>query len=249
MIKKYQDKEWLRKKYISEGLSGDKIGEICGVWRTTIYDWLNIFDIKRDKKYMQRDWLMDKYVNKKLTTAQIGEMCGVGTSTINRNLKKFDIPIRSLSEAFLGCTRRRTKEHNRKIGEANKGKIYLEETKRKISESLIGKYLGEKNPSWKGGITPLVMQIRNSFKYRQWRSDVFTRDKFNCQMCGDNRGGNLEAHHKKLLTSLIRKYEITTSEEAFCCEELWNINNGVTLCEDCHKEIHKKRGKKCLKNL
>ena len=61
------------------------------------------------------------------------------------------------------------------------GKHHSEETKRKISLSHIGKprldITGEKCWLWKGGITPLIRQIRNCFRMRQWRSDVFQRDE------------------------------------------------------------------------
>lgn len=86
--------------------------------------------------------------------------------------------------------------------------------------------------------TSLNQLIRVSFEYRQWRSDVFTRDDFTCQKCGQ-RGGKLHAHHKKTLVRILQFYEIVTLEEALECEELWNINNGITYCKDCHKEVHK----------
>jgi len=101
---------------------------------------------------------------------------------------------------------------------------------------------GAKNGRWKGGITPLKHRIWASFKSRQWRDDIFTRDCFTCQHCGDNKGGNLNAHHIKPFFSIMQFYEITTIEEALGCEELWNINNGITLCKECHREIHKKVG-------
>jgi len=110
------------------------------------------------------------------------------------------------------------------------------EVRIKISNSLKG----ENNFNWKGGITPLNFQIRGSFEYRQWRSDVFTRDNFTCQDC-EQRGVYLHAHHKKSFSSILQYYEITTLEEALNCEELWNINNGITLCKDCHKKIHKNK--------
>jgi 5-methylcytosine-specific restriction endonuclease McrA len=94
----------------------------------------------------------------------------------------------------------------------------------------------EKNPAWKGGITPLMKRIRHSFQYRQWRSDVFTRDNFTCQDCG-RRGGDLEAHHfLKEFAKIIEECKITTFEQAMKCEELWNINNGITLCKKCHNK-------------
>jgi hypothetical protein len=99
---------------------------------------------------------------------------------------------------------------------------------------------GKTHYRWRGGITPPLEKLRNCFEYRQWRSDIFTRDKFTCQECGDNRGGNLEAHHIITLYKLIRKYEITNYEQAINCEELWNINNGKTLCKKCHILIHQR---------
>lgn len=100
-------------------------------------------------------------------------------------------------------------------------------------------YLGkEKHYNWKGGITVLTTQIRECFKYRQWRSDVFTRDNFTCQNCGDDQGRNLVAHHIKQFNEILEKYQIKTLKEALSCEELWNINNGQTLCEKCHIKIH-----------
>ena len=96
--------------------------------------------------------------------------------------------------------------------------------------------LGEKHFNWKGGISKLTNIIRNCFKYRRWRSDIFTRDNFTCQECF-NRGGNLEAHHIKAFALIIIENNIKTLEEALNCEELWNINNGKTLCEKCHKKI------------
>jgi hypothetical protein len=68
-------------------------------------------------------------------------------------------------------------------------------------------FAGEKNPNWKGGITKLNKQIRNCFKYRQWVSDVFTRDDFICQECG-KKGGNLNAHHIKSFSQILEDNNI-----------------------------------------
>ena len=45
MIKKYQDKKWLEKKYIGERLNGYQIAKICGVHHATIYNYLKRFNI------------------------------------------------------------------------------------------------------------------------------------------------------------------------------------------------------------
>lgn len=126
------------------------------------------------------------------------------------------------------------------------GKKQTDEAKEKISKALNDRKLseqhklnmslsrrGEKSSNWKGGRTTLVKQIRKNYKYRQWRDDVFMRDDFTCQECGHR--GILNAHHIKSFSIILEEYEITTLEEALLCNELWNINNGITLCEECHK--------------
>ena len=135
-----------------------------------------------------------------------------------------------------------SKETREKMAIAQLGKHsykHSQETKEKLRIAHLGLQIGEKHWNWQGGITSLVEQIRKCFKYRQWRSDIFTRDRFQCHDCG-HKGGRIEAHHKKSFSSILQYYEITTLEEALNCEELWNINNGITLCEDCHKNVYRK---------
>lgn len=93
---------------------------------------------------------------------------------------------------------------------------------------------GSKSHLWRGGITKVSAKIRGSYHYRQWRSDVFTRDNFTCQDCGQI-GGKLNADHIKPFATIIRENDIVSFEQAVTCVELWNINNGRTLCFGCHK--------------
>lgn len=65
-----------------------------------------------------------------------------------------------------------------------------------------------------------------SREYKKWRKTVFARDNYTCQICGDNQGGNLRAHH-------IKPY----SEYP---ELRHDVDNGITLCENCHIKLHKK---------
>ena|SRR3990167_5812111 len=121
-----------------------------------------------------------------------------------------------------------------------RGKLHSIETRKKMSD----KKKGEKNNFWKGGISPLVKRIRMCFLSRQWRSDVFTRDDFTCQIC-NIRGRQLEAdHYPKRFANLFRESGIKTIEEALKYEEFWNINNGRTLCVQCHKKTETYGNKK-----
>lgn len=84
----------------------------------------------------------------------------------------------------------------------------------------------ENNPKWAGGITPKNTKIRNSKKGVNWKNDVFARDNWTCQMCGQ-RGGDLNAHHIKEFAKYPRLR--------------FKINNGLTLCKKCHKQAHSKK--------
>jgi len=127
------------------------------------------------------------------------------------------------------------------------GMKHSKESKTKMSNSRKGQFLGKMNPmygvrltkdkngNWKGGITPLMASIRTMDKYLDWRIKIFTRDNYTCRECNDSIGGNLEAHHIKKLAKIIREKAILTIEDAQVCKELWDINNGKTLCQECHK--------------
>lgn len=83
---------------------------------------------------------------------------------------------------------------------------------------------GENHYNWRGGITGQRQIDMARKEYRHWRISVFQRDKYTCQICGDSRGGNLRAHH-------IKPYSVFKNLR-------YDIDNGITVCDDCHKKIH-----------
>lgn len=114
-------------------------------------------------------------------------------------------------------------------GYFKKGLVRSNEWKEMMRKKLSGK----NNYAWLGNKS-LKRTVRSCYKYRQWRSDVFTRDDFTCQNCG-KRGGYLEADHIEQFAIIFNRNNLKSIEEALVCEELWNINNGRTLCQKCHK--------------
>lgn len=137
---------------------------------------------------------------------------------------------------------------NPKHSERMKGKIPWNKNKKGLQIAwnigLKGYNAGEKNGNYKGGITPINMQIRSCFEYRQWRSDVFTRDNFACVECNVRSGNGvavyLEADHYPVMFSKIMiEYNIRSLNEALNCEKFWDINNGRTLCKNCHNKTKK----------
>jgi len=130
-----------------------------------------------------------------------------------------------------------SKEHKKKIGDKHRGRKWpprTAECRLKMSIAKLGTKIpihvrkkmsiahqGEKASCWKGGITPIHLKIRGSLEYRLWREEVFKRDSYTCVLCGDKKGGNLNADHIKPF--------------AYYPELRFNIDNGRTLCIECHK--------------
>ena len=94
------------------------------------------------------------------------------------------------------------------------------------NEEYRSHHCGENNPHWNPNLTDEERKKKRNIEgYSEWREDVYERDNYTCQCCGNNKGGNLNAHH-------LNCYHYDK-------EHRIDINNGITLCEDCHKEFHK----------
>ena len=77
-------------------------------------------------------------------------------------------------------------------------------------------------------------KYRDDANYKIWRTNVFKRDFYTCQHCSV-KGGKINAHHIKPYKNHI---ELRTV-----------LENGITLCYECHIKEHKrlrglKHGKK-----
>lgn len=138
--------------------------------------------------------------------------------------------------------KRHSEETKKKMSESQKGKYHSDKTKLKISLKSKGRMLGWKHNEetkiklsimkqgdkchfWKGGITPETKRLRMSKQLREWRNNVFERDNFICRKC-NKKGGHLNAHH--------------IVSWATCPEKRFDIDNGITLCLNCHRELHKR---------
>ena len=145
------------------------------------------------------------------------------------------------SQISCGCYRREyvsktmknkkhTEEHKRKNSEAQKrlaqqenyvnsfkGKHHTEESRKKMSEA-------RKNPD----ITDEEReQKRNITGYDRWKQQVKENANYTCDCCGyigEKNDGIMRSHH---LNDFHSNEELRT-----------DINNGVCLCDKCHKEFH-----------
>ena len=85
---------------------------------------------------------------------------------------------------------------------------------------FYGKNLsGEQAWHWKGE-NALQKDVRNDPAYKQWRLKVLRRDDYRCMFCGEVKKGKMEADH----INLWKNYP----------KLRYDINNGQTLCRECH---------------
>lgn len=130
--------------------------------------------------------------------------------------------------------KRMSEESRRKMSDAAKnrpsnrlGKKHSAETRLLISEATKARTpRGESHYAYSDGKHQRDRCDRRTTEYKAWRDAVYDRDKYTCQHCGDSSGGNLQAHHVKAFADYP--------------ELRFNVDNGVTLCRDCHERVHLK---------
>lgn len=90
-------------------------------------------------------------------------------------------------------------------------------------------YTGENHHNYKVELTEADRLRRDLYngELRMWRDKVFKRDGYACQICKEH-SHNLNAHH-------LNSWN-THKEQRFLVE------NGISLCKDCHLKFHKKYG-------
>jgi len=85
--------------------------------------------------------------------------------------------------------------------------------------------LGKDNPNWDGGHSPERQTKYARYFWKELAKTILKKDNYKCQNCGDKN--KLVIHH-------IKKWS--------CYPELrFEVNNLITLCENCHKLKHKKK--------
>ena len=95
------------------------------------------------------------------------------------------------------------------------------EVRKKISETRLK--MKEKLWNWKGGVVDESKKLRKSLEWKLWREAVFVRDNYICRLCGLQKR-NLHPHHKYSFVSFP--------------EKRFEVKNGLTLCENCHRLLH-----------
>jgi hypothetical protein len=81
---------------------------------------------------------------------------------------------------------------------------------------------GENNHNWRGGAS---LGTHGGWRYKKWKKEIYERDNYTCQACG--KKDKLETHH---LRSWVKYPELR-----------YELSNGTTLCEKCHRKADRKK--------
>lgn len=251
-------KDWLAQKYAVERRPVGEIASEIGCTREHLKNLIRKFGIptrdgrkgavhlsrRADVNVAKAAWM---YEILRMSCEDIGKDLGVDKSTVMRRLKETGVKLRHHNDTKRGARAHReierdvAKQYAKEAvsietiaGSFNIGRDSVVRilADRGISKWAIGDirdWRGEKSPRWRHDLTDEERdRRRDSNKQTAWRHEVYSRDQYKCQRCGDDRGGNLHAHHI----------------EAYCehKSKRWDINNGITLCEDCHKGFHSTYG-------
>lgn len=179
------------------------------------------------------NWELRKYCSRKcLDNSKFG-------NTYRRGKKHPNIWNKGKKNPYTQKTLLKMSKSMRKValekgfGKWMAGKKASIETRKKLSETMKKRVADGKHNFYIDGRTPEVKRIRTSLEYKLWRESVYKRDNYTCQECGARSGKGkkvvLNADHIKPF--------------ALHPELRFDINNGRTLCIDCHKKTDTYLGK------
>jgi len=143
-----------------------------------------------------------------------------------KNHPRYGCKLSNITKDKISTTLKETYLH---IQHPRAGKHLSDETKNKIRYALKGKYVGKNHWNWQGGISP----DRAALEYKEWRTKVFKRDNYTCQITNK--------HNKFLVAHHIENYADNKNKRL-------DINNGITMTKRIHNLFHIMYGKKNTTN-
>lgn len=160
-----------------------------------------------------KDELSDMY--QRMTLMQIAERFGVGETVVWSRVKELGIAVEGRESGHRGMYER-TRKH-REIQ----------------SVAFRGKWAGEKNPHWKGGVHQQNLRARGTGEYKQWKLNALHLRGDACQMCGVKQGTMCECCGYRIRLHVHHVLPFASNPE-----QRFDPENSEVLCPKCHAISH-----------
>lgn len=252
---KHRDKQYLKEKYVEEGLTTYEIAEECGCVDATVLRWLKKYGIETreggadpekmaaDKRLTDFEWLYEQYVDCFKSSVQIADEIGCSHHSVLRWLDKHGIEKRC-SGSKPGDPRLTDPEWLREQYKENGllGKEIAE--KCDLGASNVSSWLkkhgieteyrsptGEDHPHWNGGNYPYGAGWTEAK-----RRSVRQRDDYVCQ---DGTCSVTQSKHKEIYNEKLHVHHLKKARDVDDPAERNAKENLITLCRDCHRRWEK----------
>ncbi len=258
------------KLYRDQGLPSTKVSRVVGCSVQTLINRLREYgvEIRSCGNHMEKcslEQIRHEYEILKMSTTAIAKKHNMNPVSIWDRLKRGGVQLRDQKqETIKACTKIPLSEHIKICQRYMNNPTYSSKDIAKdygVHSTTIQNILrkngiklsntGARNHRYRGGITPLHTKLRNCEKADFWKRACLERDGYKCKITGKTE--NIQVHHfpvsfSMILGDFLKKnssldpiqdcdplFELAQKYDLF-----WNIDNGIILCEETHKEMHMK---------
>lgn len=213
-------KEDLEKIYRNH--STVEIGRMYGVCAEIVRRRLHEFGIKTRKRGGRRQFDPPakelERLYQKHSMREIAEKFGVGETVVFKRLTEHGITLRGYEKGG----------HRLKPG-----RTFSPEARQNMSKSKRGRWTGDKNPNWKGGVHYKNIRLRASAEYKQWRYEALDLKGFKCEQCGIAQHSVCECCGTKIR---LHVHHIKSFSRYPTLR--FDPKNSEVLCPKCHHSRH-----------
>lgn len=199
-----------------------QIAKQYGVNPETVRKRLHAYGIKARSAGGRRSFNVSKRhldsLYQKHSLREIAAMYEVGQTVIFNRIAEYGIKIRDEDVAR---------------SQRKKGIVFSPEHRMRISLAHRGRWVGEKNPNWKGGVHHKHLSLRASGEYKMWKASALERAGYCCQSCGVEQGSVCDCCGTKIVLHVHHVKSFSAHVES-----RFDPANSEVLCPKCHHVRH-----------
>ncbi len=127
-------------------------------------------------------------------------------------------------------------------------KIRREDEKeaRKIAQQMRQEEVQNKKQEEFQRKSDFMDRIRQTPRYQRWKEEVQEKCGNKCQIDKSHADRYAEVHHLVSLYKILKQNNIVSIEGALGCRQLWDIDNGIVLCKECHDQMESSQNRQTI---